>query len=77
MMRSDFRINQLAAVGLEGRQGSDFVGTHQSAVPHDISSENGRKSSLDGTAIHRRRSDPAIHRIECDSPLLNKKRKEA
>jgi hypothetical protein len=59
MMRSDFRIDNLAAVGFEGRQCPDFVGAHQSAVPHDIGSENGRKSSLDGTAIHGRRSGPA------------------
>jgi hypothetical protein len=77
MMPSDFRIDKLAAVGFEGRQCPDFVGAHQSAVLHDISSENGRKSSLDGTAIHGVAPRRPIHRIERDSPIFNKKRKEA
>ena len=59
---SGLRSNQSSeepAVGFEGCQCPNFVGAHQSAVPHDISSENGRKSSLDGTAIHGRGSGPA------------------
>ena len=46
-------------------------------VPDDISSENGRKVFAGRYLFMAEAPDRPIHRIESDSPFLNKKRKEA
>jgi hypothetical protein len=52
-VRGDFRVDQLATVRSEARQGARLILAHEAAVSSDICCENGGKPPLDPVSAQR------------------------
>ena len=61
LVLGDVRIDQVAAMRLEPRQGAGFVLAHQPAVAGDIGGENGREPAFDPLSAQRYSPRRATH----------------
>ena len=56
---ADCRIDDLAPVRFQGREGADLIGAHQPRVARDIGCKDGGKPAFDPRLGHLMPSDPA------------------
>jgi len=54
------RLDELRAVGFQGRQGAALVGAHEAAVPDHVGGEDRRQAAFLFFFLHRLTSPPAV-----------------